>query len=156
MAPSYDFASLERFVIARYGLRNGANDVGLAAIISMADRSSWIRSQQAGRLSSWVADRLAVTFGVHPSVIWPSWFEDALEEPFCAWCRGPVNWRNSLSIYCSADCRQEREREQRFDRRRQEAAWERIQRVSRRVMAMSACELAAFLGIESEAEEVAA
>jgi len=31
------------------------------------------RAKQAGSVSESVADRLAVTFGAHPSEIWPEW-----------------------------------------------------------------------------------
>lgn len=54
------------------------------------------------------ADRYASKAGVHPAEIWPSWFEDAVEDhgKLCEWCRAsflPV--RGKQHRFCSADCR---------------------------------------------------
>lgn len=41
---------------------------------------TWHRLRRSGRLQEPMADRLATHLGLHPVMIWPSWFDDVLVE----------------------------------------------------------------------------
>jgi hypothetical protein len=93
------------------------------------------------------ADRLAVHVGLHPSLIWPSWFDDAADEPHCRYCGEVAPFVPSNVVWCSLSCKEAaRGRYWRWEARKHRSLWERVDRVTERVAAMSEDELREFLG----------
>lgn len=58
-----------------------------------------------------VADRIATAAGFHPAEIWPSWWDDALDDEMvkkgrpCEQCGEPFVASRSWSLYCSPRCK---------------------------------------------------
>jgi hypothetical protein len=53
--------------------------VGLAERIHV-ERRTVSRHRAAGWLTPWTADRYAVALGLHPAVVWPNWYDEALHD----------------------------------------------------------------------------
>jgi hypothetical protein len=65
------------------------------------DTAVILRYRQNG-LDSSQADAVAITLGLHPAALWPSWFDDADLER-CVWCATPVP---PTRRFCGKPCSQ--------------------------------------------------
>ena len=71
------FAPLAEFCASRANLDDKVNTITTVGLIQRAtgtDRTVIRRWQQRG-VMLWTADRLACGLGVHPTTIWPDWYE---------------------------------------------------------------------------------
>lgn len=78
IGPRFDFAPLRRYVtqqagVSTYSLQQIARDLGVCE----SQPSKW---QRRG-LTTAAADRAAIRLGLHPSLLWPEWWETAALEP---------------------------------------------------------------------------
>lgn len=118
MTLRYDFAPLEAFLDG-VPPRRAFN----------RDRSQIARWRTSG-ITSLVADRLATMIGLHPSVIWPTWFDDADLEDRCPWC-GEIVLTNGNGSYCSTQHRRLMKSERDHDANRREKWEKRLDRYAR-------------------------
>ena len=76
----YDLAPVEWAAGTRFHLvrEQSAPDIGLAERLGVS-RQTIHRARRFG-LNAYTADQYAVAVGYHPSLLWPSWFEDYEDE----------------------------------------------------------------------------
>jgi hypothetical protein len=79
-------------------------------------------------LSVALADELAVRANLHPSLVWPSWFDDALQEPGCKWCGAPVPMKSLQGLWCTRQCHNRLQWEERCLAARAREWWTRLDR----------------------------
>jgi hypothetical protein len=99
---SYPLAPLERLLHARSGLpewrpdRHGEHGAEVWSDRVLADMCGVsLRTAQRWRtqgLTWWMADRAAVACGLHPALIWPTWFDDATTD-----CGTPPGYKRHRS-----------------------------------------------------------
>ena len=127
----YPFADLEQAMDIRPEFSGGhLEGVGAIARQLGVDRNQIYRWRKDG-MAPLTADAVAIRIGVHPSLIWPTWFDDALMEEGCTWCGAPRSLLPSVagrSSTCSKSCWHRRKRELAFLRRRHEAWLMRLSR----------------------------
>ena len=124
----YDFADLEDAMQVRPEPGNGQMETtGALARQLGVNRQQVLRYRKEG-LRPLVADKLAVRAGFHPSLVWPSWFADALAEQKCAWCQGPLSMKACRpTTYCGGRCKYMARSERLSLERRQAAWWRRME-----------------------------
>ena len=83
-----------------------------------------LASYHANGISTLQADRLAVRVGLHPSEVWPTWYDDAENEDRCPWC-GVWSFDRR---YCDEVERRMHEKEWRRDMTRTRNWWKRLDR----------------------------
>ena len=115
--PRYPYANLERFV--------GDHP----SRVLNRDRAQICKWKEWG-LSSISADRIACGLGMHPSAIWPSWFDDEENENRCPWCQEMVMVQGRSRYCCSEHYRAAKRQRDRDDRRRF-WWWQRLDRYRR-------------------------
>ena len=98
--------------------------LGLAALLGTSNAR--IGHYRKAGLTVDAADRMAVRLGMHPAQLWPSWFEDAEDEPGCLWGGElvPLDRRTLCSHQCRDLMREERKR----DAGRRYRWWARLDR----------------------------
>lgn len=80
-------------------------------------------------MSTELADRLAISAGLHPSLVWPTWFIDAAREA-CPLCTEPLTGRQLLCGSCHHEVVAW---EHAHDRVRQREWWARLDRYAETV-----------------------
>ena len=127
----YPFADLEAMLRIRPEYRGGhLEGVGAVARHLGVDRNMIYRWRHEG-MGPLTADRVAISAGFHPSLVWSTWFDDALLEPGCTWCGGPMSLAPSTfgrGTTCSGRCWKARKRELAFIQRRHSAWLMRLDR----------------------------
>ena len=111
--PRYSWADFDIWLRVNYPfVGKKPQDEGPTNPIRLHELLGWdpnklFRSRRAGWVSTWRADEIATHLKVHPSRIWPSWFDDAEREPRCAVCGDPVPYfyADRLNETCSKTCR---------------------------------------------------
>jgi hypothetical protein len=73
----YPVAPLIELADKRVQYRRTHTGPGLVDLIGENAARAFIRAQRHDTISSGLADRLAIAFGVMPWELWPSWFDDA-------------------------------------------------------------------------------
>ena len=118
--PRYPFEDLERFVAARVTPANGGHGElgGIVSFFGRNNQNLYYRARRAGSLSTLQADRLAVSLGALPWEIWPTFLEDALDEPRCFYCREAASWGRVDVQTCSRACQDLLRLERELDSRR--------------------------------------
>lgn len=155
--PSYDWASVDRLLHQRWpalGVVTAISgeaaygSLGLPELLGMSKRT--VQSSRArGFMDTTMADAVATKLGVHPSLIWLTWFEDAEQEPRCKWCRAELAIGDQAhSVTCSKPCRLKLKAERDLDMWRLYAFERRCDRIRERLDRMTPAELDAWLGIE--------
>ena len=125
MRPRYDVEALEHALFTEDIYRGGrsAPDTALAEAVGVT-RGSVIVARKRG-LNIDQADKWAIRGGIHPSLVWPSWFADALADDCCDWCgiELPFTARN---ICGRPGCRKALWKQRSFDNYRLAAWWKRL------------------------------
>lgn len=77
---------------------------GLAGKLNVS--GSTLQDYQTRGVTPRVADRLAMKAGLHPSLVWPSWFDDVLEDHGrdCAECGGRFLPKRHDAKFCDPAC----------------------------------------------------
>lgn len=159
----YEFGPLSEYIARRWphvGIsdRHDKDRISLGEFLhmpSMTERQVLERAKING-LSTELADRIAICIGVLPSDIWPSWFFDAADEPFCAWCGEPLPLdSNHLRLYCGEEHYSLGVSERERDVRRLAKHWRRVDAISARVQGMTEIQLKVFLGIVDDPQLIA-
>lgn len=127
MGRPYDLLALCRLLgVPGINEQEGRTELGIVALLTKAcgaDRTWTYRHWKTG-LTVWEADRIACGLKLHPSEIWPSWFEDGLSEPEVPTCkRGHELTPENVYLYAGIrtfrmcrECQREIKRERRSSR----------------------------------------
>ncbi len=115
-APRYSFAPIDAMfpeAVGRRGWSNTDEDVENIAPIHecLGVSRNTVNGWRHNGLSTMAADKLAVSLGLNPVDLWPSWYDDAALEPTCGECDEPLSEGRT---YCSpehkAEARRRRQR----------------------------------------------
>jgi len=108
----YSFAPVDELVPPMERGQPGAPPEATGLAERLGVRSGQIQRWRERGLDTYTADRIAVTLGKHPFELWPSWFDDAMNER-CPWCgdviqvSGHRTDRRSCSDKCAHSLRRE-------------------------------------------------
>jgi hypothetical protein len=105
---TYRFADLEALIADPTISHNDGPVSSMAARLAITP--GCLRQYRVRGLTAETADRLAVAAGMHPSAVWPTWDDDAFDEPVCAWCREPVFDSRYCGTVCARRMREDRKR----------------------------------------------
>lgn len=122
MTVTYPFAPLEAMLADPLAEHNDGP-------VKIVARQLHIGTQQIYRyrrtgMTTELADRLAIAAGLHPSVVWDTWFIDAASEA-CPLCMEPLTGRRLLCASCHHEVVAW---EHAHDRIRQREWWARLDR----------------------------
>ena len=128
-APRYDFTAAMRYIAINWphvgtegSERRPASAWGAQDVTSTlgsplheflhVERQTSERWKARGWLTTEQADRVATALRTHPSWIWPSWYDDVVDEPTCSVCGDVAPWSAGLDYgdevvarYCGEKCR---------------------------------------------------
>ena len=80
--------------------------------------SAWQDVKERGYVNTWLADEIATHLGIHPSRIWSSWYDDAVDEPVCEECGEPVPYNGTNAPFtCGPEHKKAREARRYQERR---------------------------------------
>ncbi len=112
--PRYDWATVDRYIERHWShveiRSNDPLNVSLATFLGIHEQAIH-RSRRQGTMPTVMADRVAVCLGLHPCLLWPSWFDDAALEPHCSECGEPASIAHGVTAkVCSDKCREHNRR----------------------------------------------
>jgi hypothetical protein len=122
--PRYPFGPIEELFPDCHEFTAGRSTISEALGIT----SAMVANYRERGMNTATADRLAILLGLHPCLLWPSWFDDAEDESRCPWC---FEWTWGASrgdVYCTRHHRKMSRAERDRDDYRIQNWWDRLAR----------------------------
>lgn len=93
-------------IAKRYNVGNMARVVGVPASELGVGDAQWLTERQA--------ERLAVSYGLHPFVVWPAMVDDVIADlsRLCRWCGRAFIPERTNQAYCINECKRRANTEQ--------------------------------------------